>query len=101
MRTDARYRFDNFGATTDSRMYMEKFTGWSYWTFTQVADGEWNLKVKFGDTEVFNYTHSGCFNNICGVLWHGTSYGFIVYTENNASCTIECTEVRGILKAEA
>ena len=101
MRTDARYRFDNFGATTDSRMYMEKFTGWSYWTFTQVADGEWNLKVKFGDTEVFNYTHSGCFNNICGVLWHGTSYGFIVYTENNASCTIECTEVRGMLKAEA
>lgn len=105
IRTTANYRFNNFGATKDPRVYITPaFSGWTYWILTQTADKVWNVKIMCGDTEVFNYTHSGCAENtICHVLYHGIGgYDFWIYP-NDASVpyTIECTEVRGILKAEA
>lgn len=104
IRTTANYRFNNFGATEDPRVYAPAFGGWTYWVLTQTADNEWNVKIIYGDTEVFNYTHSGCaMNTICHVLYHGVgAFDFMIYPNDySVPYTIECTEVRGILKAEA
>ena len=101
--TDVYYQFDNFGPAGDARSYTTVFDGWTYWILTQTADKEWNVKVICGDTEVFNATHSSCGDNaISWILYHGTSHGFTIYpNDTSASYTVECTEVRGILKAEA
>ena len=101
--TDVYYQFDNFGPAADARSYTTVFGGWTYWILTQTADKEWNVKVICGDTEVFNATHSSCGDNaISWILYHGTSHGFTIYpNDTSASYTVECTEVRGILKAEA
>ena len=69
---------------------------------TQTADNEWNVRVICGETEVFNETHSGCGDNtLSHILWHGTSHGFAAWSNSETDTyTVECTEVRGTLKAE-
>ena len=99
VKTNGNYRFNNFGATSDPRVYAEAFDGWSYWVFTKTADKEWNVKIYFGDELVFDYTHTGCADNtICNILYHGVSGGdFMIYpSDYSAPYTIECTEIRGV-----
>ena len=98
IRTNANYRFNNFGATADSRVYPAAYTGWTYWELTKVADKKWNVKIYYGDTVVFDYTHDSCADNtICHILYHGVSGGdFMIYpNDNSVPYTVECTEVRG------
>lgn len=101
--TGVYYQFDNFGPAADARSYSSPFGGWTYWILTQNADKEWNVRVICGETEVFNQTHSDCGDNtLSHILWHGTSHGFAIWTNNETDTyTVECTEVRGTLKAEA
>ncbi len=101
--TGVYYQFDNFGPAADARSYSSPFGGWTYWILTQTADNEWNVRVICGETEVFNETHSGCGDNtLSHILWHGTSHGFAAWSNSETDTyTVECTEVRGTLKAEA
>lgn len=100
--TGVYYQFDNFGPAADARSYSSPFGGWTYWILTQNADKEWNVRVICGETEVFNQTHSGCGDNtLSNILWHGTSHGFAAWSNSETDTyTVECTEVRGTLKAE-
>ena len=100
--TGVYYQFDNFGPAADARSYSSPFGGWTYWILTQTADNEWNVRVICGETEVFNETHSGCGDNtLSHILWHGTSHGFAAWSNSETDTyTVECTEVRGTLKAE-
>ena len=97
VKTDALYLFNNFGATEDPRVYMDRYTDWTYWTLTKTADLTWNVKIAFGDEVVFDYTHNACSeNSICHMLYHGVSgLGFMIFSyEYDKAYTVECTEVR-------